>query len=80
MENYPQLRSQEGVNRLMDELAGTENRIAVERDNYNAAVLNYNTRIKRFPALILANMFNFAERAYFKAVDEAQQVPKVTFP
>jgi LemA protein len=80
MENYPQLRSQEGVNRLMDELAGTENRIAVERDNYNAAVQRYNTRIKSFPAVVLAGMFNFTERVYFRAVEGAQEAPKVTFP
>jgi len=80
MENYPQLKAQESVSRLMDELAGTENRIAVERDNFNAVVQQYNTRIKSFPAVILANMFGYAARNYFQAEPSAQQAPRVTFP
>jgi LemA protein len=80
MENYPQLKAQESVARLMDELAGTENRIAVERDNFNAVVQQYNTRIKSFPAVILANMFGYEARAYFQADPGAQQAPRVTFP
>lgn len=80
MENYPQLKAQESVARLMDELAGTENRIAVERDNFNAVVQQYNTRIKSFPAVILANMFGYEPRAYFQADPGAQQAPRVTFP
>lgn len=80
MENYPQLKAQESVARLMDELAGTENRIAVERDNFNAVVQQYNTRIKSFPAVILANMFGYEPRAYFQADPGAQQAPRVIFP
>lgn len=80
MENYPQLKAQESVSRLMDELAGTENRIAVERDNFNAVVEQYNTRIKSFPAVILANMFGYEARAYFQADPGAEQAPRVTFP
>ncbi|MBS3984694.1 MAG: LemA family protein [Selenomonadales bacterium] len=80
MENYPQLKAQESVARLMDELAGTENRIAVERDNFNAVVQQYNTRIKSFPAVILANMFGYEPRTYFQADPGAQQAPRVTFP
>ncbi len=80
MEAYPVLKAQESVSRLMDELAGTENRIAVERDNFNAVVQQYNTRIKSFPAVILANMFGYEARAYFQADPGAQQAPRVTFP
>ncbi|MBT9176322.1 MAG: hypothetical protein DDT20_00635 [Firmicutes bacterium] len=80
MENYPQLKAQESVSRLMDELAGTENRITVERDNFNAVVQQYNTRIKSFPAVILANMFGYEARDYFQADPGAQQAPRVTFP
>ncbi|MBT9156146.1 MAG: hypothetical protein DDT37_01130 [Firmicutes bacterium] len=80
MENYPLLKAQESVSRLMDELAGTENRITVERDNFNAVVQQYNTRIKSFPAVVLANMFGYEARAYFRADPGAQQAPRVTFP
>ena len=79
MENYPQLRSIEAVTQLMDELAGTENRISVERRRYNEAVLAYNTSIKRFPTNILASVFNFDTREYFKSVSGADQPPKVEF-
>jgi len=80
MEAYPLLKAQESVSRLMDELAGTENRIAVERDNFNAVVQQYNTRIKSFPAVLLARMFGYVERAYFEADPGAQTAPRVTFP
>lgn len=80
MENYPQLKAQESVNRLMDELAGTENRITVERDNYNGIVQQYNTRVKSFPGVIMARMFGYLERPYFKANPAANEAPKVTFP
>jgi LemA protein len=79
MENYPQLRSIEAVTQLMDELAGTENRISVERGRYNTKVQDYNTSIKKFPTNILASMFNFNERQYFKSVSGADQAPKVEF-
>jgi len=79
MENYPDLRSIEAITSLMDELSGTENRISVERRKYNEAVRDYNTAIKTFPRNMLAGMFGFTEREYFKSVSGADQVPKVEF-
>lgn len=79
MENYPQLRSAENVNRLMDELAGTENRISVERDRYNALVKEYNRSIKTFPRNIIAGMMGFEEKIYFEAVEGAETAPQVQF-
>lgn len=79
MENYPQLRSVETVTQLMDELAGTENRISVERRRYNEFVRDYNTTIKRVPTNIIASMFNFGAKDYFQSVSSADQVPKVEF-
>ena len=78
-ENYPQLRSNETFNRLMDELAGTENRIAVERMRYNERVQEYYTNRRQFPSNVTAGMFGFKEHALFTAPPEAQQVPKVNF-
>jgi LemA protein len=78
-ENYPNLKSNENFIRLQDELAGSENRIAVERRRYNEAVRAYNTNIKRFPNRFIASMFNFAEREYFEAEEGAKEVPKVEF-
>ena len=77
MENYPELRSNENVTRLMDELAGTENRISVERGRYNETVAEHNRKIKRFPTVIIAGMMGFDERAYFEAADGAETAPKV---
>ena len=79
MENYPVLRSVEVVTNLMDELAGTENRISVERRNYNDLVRDYNTAIKTFPRNMLASMFGFTSHEYFESVSGADQVPKVEF-
>ncbi|MBF8264442.1 MAG: LemA family protein [Dehalococcoidia bacterium] len=79
MENYPQLRSVETVTQLMDELSGTENRISVERRRYNTVVQEYNTSIKKVPTNLIASMFNFNEKEYFKSVSGADQVPKVDF-
>jgi len=78
-ENYPTLKANENFIRLQDELAGTENRIAVERMRYNEAVRAFNTSIKRFPANLVAGFFRFGEREYFEAEKDAQQVPKVKF-
>ena len=78
-ENYPQLRANEQFNRLMDELAGTENRIAVERMRYNERIQEYNTARRQFPANVTAKMFGFKEYPFFQAPAEAKQVPKVTF-
>ena len=79
VENYPQLKSNEQFNRLMDELAGTENRIAVERMRYNEAVQAYNTKRGQFPSNLTAKMFGFKEYPFFEAPAEAKQVPKVNF-
>ena len=79
VENYPDLKSNQSFNRLMDELAGTENRIAVERMRYNEKIQEYNTARRSFPANITAKMFGFKEYALFQAPAEAKQVPKVNF-
>jgi LemA protein len=79
VENYPQLRSNESFNRLMDELAGTENRIAQERRRYNQSVQEYNTSRRSFPANITASLFGFKEYPLFNAPPEAERVPKVNF-
>jgi len=79
-ENYPQLRSNENFLRLQDELAGTENRIAVERRSYNQVVQDYNTFIATFPNSLVASMSGFARNdAYFKTEEGARQAPKVNF-
>jgi LemA protein len=78
-ENYPQLKANEQFNRLMDELAGTENRISVERMRYNERIQEYNTTRRRFPSNVTAKMFGFKEYPYFEAPAAAQQVPKVNF-
>jgi LemA protein len=79
VENYPQLRSNETFNRLMDELSGTENRIAVERMRYNERVQEYNTSRRRFPANITAGIFGFKEYPLFNAPPEAERAPRVDF-
>ena len=79
VENYPQLRSNETFNRLMDELSGTENRLAVERMRYNERVQAYNTSRRQFPANITASMFGFKEYPLFNAPPEAERVPRVDF-
>src|ERR1700724_4402946 len=78
-ENYPQLKANEQFNRLMDELSGTENRIAVERMRYNEKVQEYDTKRRQFPANLTAKMFGFKEYPFFQAPPEAKQVPKVNF-
>jgi len=79
-ENYPQLKSNENFMRLQDELAGTENRIAVERRRYNETVQDYNTFIALFPNSLVASMGGFARNdAYFKTEPGARQAPKVNF-
>lgn len=80
VENYPNLKANENFLRLQDELAGTENRIAVERRKYNEVVQKYNTDIELFPKNIAASMFGFQrEDAYFKADTAAKEAPKVKF-
>src|SRR5271167_2562150 len=80
VEHYPQLKSNENFLRLQDELAGTENRIAVERKRYNDALQDYNTYIQKFPNNIFAGWAGFKPNdAYFAATEESRQVPKVNF-
>jgi len=81
VENYPQLKSNENFLRLQDELAGTENRIAVERRRYNLAVQDYNTYIGLFPNNVFAGWAGFKpNNAYFAATEGGREVPKVEFP
>src|SRR5436309_4104864 len=81
VENYPQLKSNENFLRLQDELAGTENRIAVERRRYNETVQDYNTYIGLFPNNIFAAWAGFHRNdAYFKAAEGAREAPRVRFP
>ena len=79
VENYPQLRSNEQFGRLMDELSGTENRIAVERMRYNERVQEYNTSRRQFPSNVTAGIFGFKEYPVFNAPPEAERVPTVNF-
>ena len=80
VENYPQLRSDQNFLRLQDELAGTENRIAIERRRYNETVQDYNTYINLFPNNIVASLSGFTrDDAYFKTEEGARQAPKVNF-
>ncbi len=79
VENYPQLKADAQFTRLMDELAGTENRIAVERMRYNERVQEYNTLRRQFPSNVTAKMFGFKEYPYFQAPPEAKQLPRVNF-
>ena len=79
VENYPDLKASENFTQLADELAGTENRIAVARRDYNDAVKAFNTSIRKFPNSILAGIFGFSQKAYFEASAGAQNAPNVEF-
>lgn len=79
VENYPTLKSSESFQKLQDSIEGTENRISVARNNYNAAVNQLNKKIKFFPSNLIAKMFGFSERLRFEATAEAQTPPKVEF-
>jgi len=80
VENYPQLKASENFLSLQDELAGTENRIAVERKRYNESVKLYNTVAKSFPTILFVNMFNFdTQKDYFQTAEESRTVPEVKF-
>jgi LemA protein len=79
VEAYPQLKSNETFQRLMDELAGTENRITVARQRYNDQVRAYNTLRRRFPSNVTATVFRFQEYPYFEAPTDAQKAPTVDF-
>ena len=78
-ENYPQLKATENFSTLQAQLEGTENRIAVARNDFNDAVRAYNTKIQSFPSNIMANMFNFKEKGYFQAEAASANAPKVSF-
>jgi LemA protein len=79
VENYPNLKANEQFNGLMDELSGTENRIATERMRYNEKVQEYNTSRRQFPANLTAKLFSFKDYPFFEAPPSATQVPKVNF-
>ena len=79
VENYPNLKANEQFNALMDELSGTENRIATERMRYNQRVQEYNTSRRQFPGNITAKMFGFKDYPFFEAPPSATQAPKVNF-
>jgi LemA protein len=80
VEKYPDLKANESFLKLQDELAGTENRIAVERKRFNEAVQEYNVKVQSFPSNLVASIFGFKTKdAYFKMVPEAKQPPKVEF-
>jgi LemA protein len=79
VERYPQLKANTNFIRLQDELAGTENRIAVERRRFNETVRVYNTKIRSFPTNFIAGMFGFQKATFFEVPKERQEVPKVKF-
>ena len=79
VENYPQLRSSESFQKFQDELAGTENRIATARKDYNDAVQDYNTAVRTFPTNLFAGMFGFQPRPFFEAQAGAEKPPTVNF-
>jgi LemA protein len=78
-ENYPQLRATQNFQELQAQLEGTENRIAVERNNFNNAVQNYNVAVRRFPTNMIAGMFGFSPRPFFAAQQGAEKAPTVNF-
>src|SRR5205809_5842261 len=78
-ENYPQLKATEAFQNLQAQLEGTENRISVERNNFNAAVQEYNTALSTFPTNMLNKMFGFQARPYFNAQPNAEKAPEVKF-
>ncbi|MBN1625023.1 MAG: LemA family protein [Deltaproteobacteria bacterium] len=79
VEQYPELKANENFIRLQDELAGTENRISVERRRYNETVKEYNVKIRQFPTNIVAAIFNFEKAVFFDVPEERQEAPKVDF-
>lgn len=79
VENYPDLKANTNFISLQDEIAGSENRVAVARKEYNEAVNSYNSMIKRFPNSIIASMFGFEKKDYFEADEGSKDVPNVSF-
>ncbi|HHY13096.1 MAG TPA: LemA family protein [Thermoanaerobacterales bacterium] len=78
-ESYPELKADANFRQLADELAGTENRIATSRMDYNNAVQSFNTKIRRFPTVFIARIFGFEKKVYFEAEEGARVVPQVDF-
>ena len=78
-EQYPALKADQNFLALQDQLEGTENRITVARNRFNTTAKSYNTKIRQFPANIIASMSGFEKKSYFKASEEAQSAPKVEF-
>ena len=79
VERYPDLKANQNFQQLMDELAGTENRIAVARRDYNTEVSAYNKKVKRLPGALIAGLFNFDSKEYFKSAEGAENAPTVDF-
>ena len=79
VERYPDLKANSGFIQLQAQLEGTENRISVERNRFNEVVQKYNTRVQRFPGVLLAGLFHFQPRPYFKAAAGSETAPKVEF-
>lgn len=79
VERYPDLKANQNFMDLQSQLEGTENRITVERRNFNETAQNYNAQIRRFPSNIFAGLFGFERKAYFKADEGAEQAPEVQF-
>ena len=79
VENYPTLKADAQFTKLMDELAGTENRIAVSRKDYNDAVSSYNIKIRKFPTALYASMFGFDKKELFTVAEGSERVPDVNF-
>lgn len=78
-ENYPQLTATQNFQALQDELANTENKVAVERGRFNDAVKGYNTKVRMFPTNFVAGMFGFVQKTYFESVEGAENAPTVNF-
>ena len=79
VENYPNLKADANFRQLMDELAGTENRLAVAREDYNNEVQSFNKNVKRFPGNLIAGMFGFEQKEYFKAAAGSEKAPSIDF-
>lgn len=79
VENYPNLKADANFRQLMDELAGTENRLAVAREDYNNEVQTFNKNVKRFPGNLMAGMFGFEQKEYFKATAGSEKAPSIDF-
>ena len=79
VERYPELKANQNFIRLQDELAGTENRIAVERRRYNESVRAFNTKVRQFPTNMVAGMFGFEQAEFYEVPEEARAVPEVKF-